>query len=138
MKLALSVPSTAEILSSVRHTVLDWLAGAGFRGEGAHDVLVVVSELVTNGVIHDGGDDIELYLAKDDKGILSKSSPLARDPLVKLVSFAAPLACLRAAGASSLSTPSPTCYPSRTTADGTTSYAILRSSSSRGPFCRFS
>ncbi len=69
MKLALSVPSTAEMLSSVRHTVLDWLDGAGFRGERAHDVLVVVSELVTNGVIHDGGDDIELYLTKDDKGI---------------------------------------------------------------------
>jgi anti-sigma regulatory factor (Ser/Thr protein kinase) len=69
MKLALSVPSTAEMLSSVRHTVLDWLAGAGFRGDGAHDVLVVVSELVTNGVIHDGGEDIELYLTKDNKGI---------------------------------------------------------------------
>jgi anti-sigma regulatory factor (Ser/Thr protein kinase) len=69
MKLALSVPPTAEMLSSVRHTVLDWLAGAGYRGEGAHDVLVVVSELVTNGVIHDGGDDIELYLTKDDNGI---------------------------------------------------------------------
>jgi anti-sigma regulatory factor (Ser/Thr protein kinase) len=69
MKLALSVPSTPEMLSSIRHTVLDWLDGAGFRGERAHDVLVVVSELVTNGVIHDGGDDIELYLTKDDKGI---------------------------------------------------------------------
>jgi serine/threonine-protein kinase RsbW len=69
MMLALSVPPTAEMLSSVRHTVLDWLAGAGFRGEGAHDVLIVVSELVTNGVIHDGGDDIELYLTKDDNGI---------------------------------------------------------------------
>ncbi len=69
MKLALSVPPTAEMLSSVRHTVLDWLAGAGYRGDRAHDVLVVVSELVTNGVIHDGGDDIELYLTKDDKGI---------------------------------------------------------------------
>jgi anti-sigma regulatory factor (Ser/Thr protein kinase) len=69
MRLALSVPPTAEMLSSVRHTVLDWLAGAGYRGEGADDVLVVVSELVTNGVIHDGGDDIELYLTKDDNGI---------------------------------------------------------------------
>src|SRR5579863_8448651 len=69
MRLALSVPSTAEMLSSVRHTVLDWLEGAGCRGERAHDVLVVVSELVTNGVIHDGGEDIELYLTKDDKGI---------------------------------------------------------------------
>ena len=57
------------MLSSVRHSVLDWLAGAGFRGDGAHDVLVVVSELVTNGVIHDGGQDIELYLTKDAKGI---------------------------------------------------------------------
>jgi anti-sigma regulatory factor (Ser/Thr protein kinase) len=69
MRLALSVPPTAEMLSSVRHTVLDWLAGAGYRGERADDVLVVVSELVTNGVIHDGGDDIELYLTKDDNGI---------------------------------------------------------------------
>jgi anti-sigma regulatory factor (Ser/Thr protein kinase) len=69
MMLALSVPPTPDMLSSVRHTVLDWLAGAGFQGDGAHDVLVVVSELVTNGVIHDGGDDIELYLTKDARGI---------------------------------------------------------------------
>jgi len=69
MMLALSVPPTAELLSPVRHTVLEWLAGAGCRGERAHDVLVVVSELVSNGVIHDGGDDIDLLLSRDDKGI---------------------------------------------------------------------
>jgi anti-sigma regulatory factor (Ser/Thr protein kinase) len=49
--------------------VRDWLAKAGHRGEVANDVLVVVSELVTNGVIHDGGDDIEVLLSNDATGI---------------------------------------------------------------------
>ena len=67
--LALCVPPTEEVVSPVRHRVRDWLAGAGYRGEGAYDVLVVVSELVSNGVIHDGGNDIEISLSKDDTGI---------------------------------------------------------------------
>jgi anti-sigma regulatory factor (Ser/Thr protein kinase) len=47
----------------------DWLAEAGYGGQVTNDVLVVVSELVSNGVIHDGGNDIELFVSQDDTGI---------------------------------------------------------------------
>jgi anti-sigma regulatory factor (Ser/Thr protein kinase) len=87
VKLSLSVPSTPEMLSSVRHTVLDWLAGAGFGGEGAHDVLVVVSELVTNGVIHDAGEDIELHLTKDAKGISIEVVTIGKRSIGEVLQF---------------------------------------------------
>ena len=67
--LTLSLPPTAEVLSPVRHMVREWLARAGFYGESADDVLMVVSELVTNGVIHDGGDDIELFVSQGGTGV---------------------------------------------------------------------
>jgi anti-sigma regulatory factor (Ser/Thr protein kinase) len=66
VNLALSVPPTPQALAPTRHTVRDWLAGAGYAGPGANDVLLVISELVTNGIIHDGGTEIELCVDLDD------------------------------------------------------------------------
>ena len=65
VKLTLSVPPSPRVLPAIRHTVLAWLTGAGYSGVGTDDVLVVVSELVTNGVIHDGDHDIEIGAALD-------------------------------------------------------------------------
>lgn len=41
--------------------------GQSAGGAGADDALVVVSELVTNGVVHDGGDDIKLRVEEADR-----------------------------------------------------------------------
>jgi anti-sigma regulatory factor (Ser/Thr protein kinase) len=85
---SLSVPPTAEVISPVRHMVRDWLSGATYGGDRADDVVaddvvVVISELVTNGVIHDGGADIELYLFRDRTGVtievVSADQPTAVD-----------------------------------------------------------
>jgi anti-sigma regulatory factor (Ser/Thr protein kinase) len=53
-------PQPAE-LPPARAALRTWLHDAGVDGEDATaDVLVVSSELVTNGVLHDGGDLITL------------------------------------------------------------------------------
>lgn len=44
--------------AEARHAIDPWLSSVGVVGSRAQDALVVVSELVTNGVLHDGGDDI--------------------------------------------------------------------------------
>ena len=54
----LNVPPVAAAVAGSRHMAAAWLSGAGVLGASANDVLVVLSELVTNGVVHDGGDDI--------------------------------------------------------------------------------
>jgi anti-sigma regulatory factor (Ser/Thr protein kinase) len=53
-------PQPAE-LPSARAALKAWLRDAGVdEGQPTADVLVVTSELVTNGVLHDGGDLITL------------------------------------------------------------------------------
>jgi anti-sigma regulatory factor (Ser/Thr protein kinase) len=51
-----------------RHRVRDWMAGAGWPARATNDVLLVISELVTNGIIHDGAKDIEVSVALDELG----------------------------------------------------------------------
>ena len=53
-------PQPAE-LPAARDALRSWLRDVGVEGEDATaDVLIVTSELVTNGVLHDGGDLITL------------------------------------------------------------------------------
>jgi anti-sigma regulatory factor (Ser/Thr protein kinase) len=57
-------PRPAE-LPPARAALRAWLHDVGVDGEDATaDVLVVTSELVTNGVLHDGGDLITLRAAR--------------------------------------------------------------------------
>jgi anti-sigma regulatory factor (Ser/Thr protein kinase) len=59
-------PQSAE-LPPARAALRAWLHHAGVDGEdAASDVLVVSSELVTNGVLHDGGDLITLRADRQD------------------------------------------------------------------------
>jgi anti-sigma regulatory factor (Ser/Thr protein kinase) len=59
-------PNPAE-LPPARAALRAWLHDVGIDGEDAtSDVLVVTSELVTNGVFHDGGDLITLRAVRDD------------------------------------------------------------------------
>jgi anti-sigma regulatory factor (Ser/Thr protein kinase) len=58
--LELSVSPTVEALRPIRVGVRKWLTEEGYSGADIDGVLLVVSELVTNGIIHDGGDNIEV------------------------------------------------------------------------------
>jgi anti-sigma regulatory factor (Ser/Thr protein kinase) len=56
--LELRVPPVASAVADARHAAAAWLSGLGAFGRHSDDVLLVVSELVSNGVMHNGGDDI--------------------------------------------------------------------------------
>lgn len=59
-------PEPAE-LPPTRAALREWLHGVGVDGEDATaDVLVVTSELVTNGIYHDGGDLITVRAGRQD------------------------------------------------------------------------
>jgi anti-sigma regulatory factor (Ser/Thr protein kinase) len=59
-------PDPAE-LPPARAALRAWLHDVGVEGEDAtSDVLVVTSELATNGVFHDGGDLITVRAEKQD------------------------------------------------------------------------
>lgn len=68
MDLALSIAPSPQALRHARHKVRDWMVDAGCPARATNDVLLVVSELVTNGIIHDGAKDIELSIFLDDGG----------------------------------------------------------------------
>jgi len=59
----------ASAPSQARHLLARWLGHRAGTPRG-RDALLVVSELVTNGVIHDGGDDI-VVRAEDSVGALT-------------------------------------------------------------------
>ena len=62
-------PDPAE-LSPARAALRTWLHEVGVNGEDATaNVLVVTSELVTNGVMHDGGDLITLRADRQDRDV---------------------------------------------------------------------
>src|SRR5450631_689236 len=62
-------PQPAE-LPPARAALKAWLHDVGVDGEDATaDVLVVASELVTNGVFHDGGDPITLRADRQDRDV---------------------------------------------------------------------
>jgi anti-sigma regulatory factor (Ser/Thr protein kinase) len=63
------LPQTAE-LPPARAALRAWLHDVGVDGEDATaDVLVVSSELVTNGVFHDGGGLITLRVDRQDADV---------------------------------------------------------------------
>jgi anti-sigma regulatory factor (Ser/Thr protein kinase) len=62
-------PAPAE-LPRVRAALRAWLRDVGIDGEDpTADVLVVSSELVTNGVFHDGGDLITLRADRQERDV---------------------------------------------------------------------
>jgi anti-sigma regulatory factor (Ser/Thr protein kinase) len=65
----LRIPPTSASVPISRRRVRGWLDDIGLDAETAASVLLVVSELVTNGVIHDGGEDIVLSASGDRSGV---------------------------------------------------------------------
>jgi anti-sigma regulatory factor (Ser/Thr protein kinase) len=57
------LPDVAEI-PPARNDLRKWLDGQGVDDERADDILIVASELITNGVIHDGGERITLRVVR--------------------------------------------------------------------------
>jgi len=65
-----SLPPQPDELPAVRSALRAWLHQAGVDDEdAAADVLLVSSELVTNGVFHDGGDLITLRADRQDRDV---------------------------------------------------------------------
>jgi anti-sigma regulatory factor (Ser/Thr protein kinase) len=63
-------PPRPSELAPARAALRAWLHDVGVDGEDATaDVLVVTSELVTNGVLHDGGDLITLRANLQDRDV---------------------------------------------------------------------
>ena len=58
-----------QTVPTARHAVSRWLEHRNLPPETRGDVLLVVSELVSNGVIHDGGDDLIVRAWADDGSI---------------------------------------------------------------------
>jgi len=63
--LALRLPPVPTAPAKARHALAAWLGERAATPEG-EDALLVVSELVTNGVVHNGGD--EIVVRADDHG----------------------------------------------------------------------
>src|SRR6516225_8199053 len=61
MALDLRLPPVYSAASQARHATEAWLTAAGVTGTKATDAVLVMSELVTNGVVHDGGGDIVVW-----------------------------------------------------------------------------
>ncbi|RIV41453.1 ATP-binding protein [Micromonospora radicis] len=51
----LSLPFTAQTVTTLRHLLAARIAAAGLRGDAAEDLVLAVHELVTNAVLHGGG-----------------------------------------------------------------------------------
>jgi anti-sigma regulatory factor (Ser/Thr protein kinase) len=58
-----------QTVPSARHALSRWLDHRELRPETRGDVLLVVSELVSNGVLHDGGDDLIVRAWAEDGSI---------------------------------------------------------------------
>ncbi|BCJ62842.1 ATP-binding protein [Micromonospora endophytica] len=51
----LSLPFTAQTVTTVRHLLATHVAAAGLTGDTAEDLVLAIHELVTNAVLHGGG-----------------------------------------------------------------------------------
>ncbi len=67
--LHICLPPTPTAARLSRRAITEWLVAQGVNDETIGDAAVVVSELVTNGVIHAPGGDIELTASKDRNGV---------------------------------------------------------------------
>ncbi|HVM63641.1 MAG TPA: ATP-binding protein [Acidimicrobiales bacterium] len=70
-RLVLHLPAVPASVTQSRHQLSDWLDGVGFDlgARTRDDLLVVVTELVTNGVLHDGGAPIAVCADADPGGV---------------------------------------------------------------------
>jgi anti-sigma regulatory factor (Ser/Thr protein kinase) len=68
-RLEIKVPPVPSSVPSSRHQVRAWLEELPLDPDTCDDVLVVVSELVTNGVIHNGGEAIAVSVTGDPSGV---------------------------------------------------------------------
>jgi anti-sigma regulatory factor (Ser/Thr protein kinase) len=77
------------MVPEARHALADWLATVGIDGDQAYALLVVVSELVTNGVLHDGGDKVTLQAQLEPDVVVlvirTIDLPEAREPMLRLI-----------------------------------------------------
>jgi anti-sigma regulatory factor (Ser/Thr protein kinase) len=74
-------PPQPSELPAARAALRAWLHEVGVDGEDAtSDVLVVSSELVTNGVFHDGGDLITLRADRQDGDVCIEVSTVDHPP----------------------------------------------------------
>ncbi len=70
-RLVLQLPPVPSSVTQSRHRLCDWLdeVGLDLSPAAREDLLVVVTELVTNGVLHDGGAAISLSADADRSGV---------------------------------------------------------------------
>ena len=59
------IPPRPEKVALVRHAFRDWLEAGRIAPEAVFDAVVIASELITNGVLHDGGDDLTLRAQRE-------------------------------------------------------------------------
>ena len=57
-RLELRLPPVSSAPADARHAIAAWLTSIAASRRHTDDVVIVISELVTNGLVHDGGDDI--------------------------------------------------------------------------------
>jgi anti-sigma regulatory factor (Ser/Thr protein kinase) len=57
-RLQLRLAPVPSAPADARRAMAAWMTSIGASGRGTDDAVIVMSELVTNGLVHDGGDDI--------------------------------------------------------------------------------
>jgi len=62
--LELRLPPLPSASGEVRHALAAWLGPVAVNTRPGQDALLVATELVTNGVVHDGGDEITVRADK--------------------------------------------------------------------------
>jgi anti-sigma regulatory factor (Ser/Thr protein kinase) len=68
-RIEISVPPVPSSVPSARREVRAWLEALPVDPDTRDDVLVVLSELVTNGVLHNGGEVIAVRASGDPAGV---------------------------------------------------------------------
>jgi anti-sigma regulatory factor (Ser/Thr protein kinase) len=84
-------PDPARV-ATVRRRLGNWLASTGVDGETGFELVVVASELATNAILHDGGDDVTVRAQRTDDAVeLAVHSVDMRERLPPVVREAEPL-----------------------------------------------
>ncbi|WP_432081158.1 ATP-binding protein [Streptomyces sp. WAC 04229] len=82
---ALSVPATPNAVAAARHQAVDTIEGwtAGLSSGVVHTAELVISEFVTNAVLHAGTDPVALSVRLDEEALrieVCDSSPVLPQP----------------------------------------------------------
>ena len=80
VRLELAVPPIPSSVPEARSAVRAWLDRLPYSEQTRADVLIVLSELVTNGVLHDGGSAITVSATGDRTGIFLEVDTADRLP----------------------------------------------------------